>query len=138
MNNRIKVFLQCSAITACLSITSLCHADMNKVISLINEPSSAPTIKRCEGNVNCNAFVAISREWQIIPKDDRLRYYIYSGDLNALIREGKDLKEQRLIDIDDFAYQDFDYHAENINDRWLYIKGIAVLKYVQRTQFGSQ
>ena len=46
MNNRIKVFLQCSAITACLSITSLCHADMNKVISLINEPSSAPTMNR--------------------------------------------------------------------------------------------
>lgn len=109
MNNRIKAFLQYSAVTACLSIPPLCHADMNKVMALINEPSSAPTIKRCEGNVNCNAFVAISREWQIIPKDDRLRYYIYSGDLNALIREGKDLKEQRLIDIDDFAYQVFDY-----------------------------
>ncbi|ENW08235.1 hypothetical protein [Acinetobacter beijerinckii] len=138
MNNRIKAFLKYSAVAACLSITSLCHADMNKVMAFINEPSSAPTVKRCEGNVNCNAFVAISREWQIIPKDDRLRYYIYSGDLNALIREGKDLKDQKLIDIDDFAYQVFDYHAENINDRWLYIKGIAVLKYVQRTQFGSQ
>lgn len=138
MNNRIKEFLQYSAVIACLSITSLCHADMNKVMALINEPSSAPTVKRCEGNVNCNAFVGISREWQIIPKDDRLRYYIYSGDLNALIRDGKDLKEQKLIDIDDFAYQVFDYHAENFNDRWLYIKGIAVLKYVQRTQFGSQ
>lgn len=110
MNNRIKAFLKYSAVAACLSITSLCHADMNKVMAFINEPSSAPTVKRCEGNVNCNAFVAISREWQIIPKDDRLRYYIYSGDLNALIREGKDLKEQKLIDIDDFAYQVFDYH----------------------------
>ena len=137
MNNRIKAFLQYSAVTACLSIASVCHADMNKVMSLINEPSSAPTIKRCEGNVNCNAFVAISREWQIIPKDDRLRYYIYSGDLNALIREGKDLHEQKLLDLDDFAYQVFDYHAENFNDRWLYVKGLCVLKYVQRTQFAK-
>lgn len=138
MNNRIKAFLQYSAVTACLSISSLCHADMNKVMALINEPSSAPTVKRCEGNVNCNAFVALSREWQLIPKGDRLRYFIYSGDLNAMIREGKDLKEQKLIELDDFAYQVFDYHAENFNDRWLYIKGLAVLKYVQRTQFDPQ
>lgn len=101
-------------------------------------PLLPPTVKRCDGNVNCNAFVALSREWQLIPKGDRLRYFIYSGDLNAMIREGKNLKEQKLIDLDDFAYQVFDYHAENFNDRWLYIKGLAVLKYVQRTQFDPQ
>ena len=62
----------------------------------------------------------------------------YSGDLNALIREGKDLHEQQLLDLDDFAYQVFDYRAENFNDRWLYVKGLSVLKYVQRTQFAAQ
>lgn len=138
MNNPIKAFFKCSVITACLSTATLSHADMNQVMALINDPSSAPTVKRCDGNMNCNAFVALSREWQIIPKGDRLRYFIYSGDLNAMIREGKDLKEQKLIDLDDFAYQVFDYHAENFNDRWLYIKGLAVLKYVQRTQFAPQ
>lgn len=137
MNSQIKIFLQYSAVVACFSITSLCHADMNHVIALINTPSSAPVIRRCESNINCNAFVAISKQWQLIPKNDRLRYFIYSGDLNALIREGKDLKEQKLIDIDNFAYQIFDYRAENFNDRWLYIKGLAVLKYVQRTQFNQ-
>ncbi|MFR9680215.1 MULTISPECIES: hypothetical protein [unclassified Acinetobacter] len=138
MNKLIKAFFKCSVITACLSTATLSHADMNQVMALINGPSSAPTVKRCDGNMNCNAFVALSREWQIIPKGDRLRYFIYSGDLNAMIREGKDLKEQKLIDLDDFAYQVFDYHAENFNDRWLYIKGLAVLKYVQRTQFAPQ
>ena len=107
---------------------------MNQVMALINNPSTAPVVKRCEGNVNCNAFVALSKQWQIIPKDDPLRYFIYSGDLNALIREGKDLHEQQLLDLDDFAYQVFDYRAENFNDRWLYVKGLSVLKYVQRTQ----
>ncbi|MCU4316391.1 hypothetical protein KTH46_15360 [Acinetobacter bereziniae] len=138
MNKRIKCFLQSGAVFACLSIPSFSHADMNKVMMLINSPASAPAVKRCEGNINCNAFVAISKEWQIIPKGDRLRYFIYSADLNAMIREGKDLKEQQLIDIDDFAYQVFDNQAENGNDRWLYVKGLAVLKYVQRTQFSSQ
>lgn len=138
MNKRIKCFLQSGAVFACLSIASFSHADMNKVMTLINSPASAPAVKRCEGNINCNAFVAISKEWQIIPKGDRLRYFIYSADLNAMIREGKDLKEQQLIDIDDFAYQVFDNQAENGNDRWLYVKGLAVLKYVQRTQFSSQ
>lgn len=134
MNKQIKTFLQYGAIAACLSVSSLSHADMNQVMALINNPSTAPVVKRCEGNVNCNAFVAISKQWQIIPKDDPLRYFIYSGDLNALIREGKDLHEQQLLDLDDFAYQVFDYRAENFNDRWLYVKGLSVLKYVQRTQ----
>ena len=134
MNKQIKTFLQYGAIAACLSISSLSHADMNQVMALINNPSTAPVVKRCEGNVNCNAFVALSKQWQIIPKDDPLRYFIYSGDLNALIREGKDLHEQQLLDLADFAYQVFDYRAENFNDRWLYVKGLSVLKYVQRTQ----
>ena len=134
MNKQIKTFLQYGAIAVCLSGSSLSHADMNQVMALINNPSTAPVVKRCEGNVNCNAFVALSKQWQIIPKDDPLRYFIYSGDLNALIREGKDLHEQQLLDLDDFAYQVFDYRAENFNDRWLYVKGLSVLKYVQRTQ----
>ena len=138
MNKQIKTFLQYGAIAACLSISSLSHADMNQVMALINNPSTAPVVKRCEGNVNCNAFVALSKQWQIIPKDDPLRYFIYSGDLNALIREGKDLHEQQLLDLDDFAYQVFDCRAENFNDRWLYVKGLSVLKYVQRTQFAAQ
>ena len=138
MNKQIKTFLQYGAIAACLSVSSLSHADMNQVMALINNPSTAPVVKRCEGNVNCNAFVALSKQWQIIPKDDPLRYFVYSGDLNALIREGKDLHEQQLLDLDDFAYQVFDYHAENFNDRWLYVKGLSVLKYVQRTQFAAQ
>ena len=138
MNKQIKTFLQYGAIAVCLSGSSLSHADMNQVMALINNPSTAPIVKRCEGNVNCNAFVALSKQWQIIPKDDPLRYFVYSGDLNALIREGKDLHEQQLLDLDDFAYQVFDYRAENFNDRWLYVKGLSVLKYVQRTQFAAQ
>ena len=138
MNKQIKTILQYGAIAACLSGSSLSHADMNQVMALINNPSTAPVVKRCEGNVNCNAFVALSKQWQIIPKDDPLRYFIYSGDLNALIGEGKELHEQKLIDLDDFAYQVFDYRAENLNDRWLYVKGLSVLKYVQRTQFAAQ
>lgn len=137
MNKPIKTLLHAGAMTACLSLSSLSHADMNQVMALVNNPSTAPTVKRCEGNINCNAFVALSKQWQIIPQDDPLRYFIYSGDLDALIQQGKDLNEQKLVDLDDFAYQVFDYHAENFNDRWLYIKGLCVLKYVQRTQFSQ-
>ncbi|MEG2265608.1 MAG: hypothetical protein RSC68_14900 [Acinetobacter sp.] len=137
MNHSLKTLLQCTAVAGCMSFASLSHADMNQVMALINDPSTAPTIRRCDNNPNCNAFVAISKQWQVIPKDDPLRYYIYSGDLNALIKEGKDLNDQKLKDIDDFAYQIFDYNAENFNDRWLYIKGLTVLKYVQRIQSGQ-
>ena len=137
MNHSIKTLLQCAVVAGCMPFASLSHADMNQVMALINDPASAPAIRRCDNNPNCNAFVAISKQWQVIPKDDPLRYYIYSGDLNALIKEGKDLNDQKLKDIDDFAYQIFDYNAENFNDRWLYIKGLTVLKYVQRIQSGQ-
>ena len=138
MNKPIKTALHAGVMAACLSLSSLSHADMNQVMALINDPTTAPVVKRCEDNVNCNAFVAISKQWQVIPKDDPLRYYIYSGDLNALIQDGNDLNEQGLRDINDFAYQVFDNRAENFNDRWLYIKGLCVLKYVQRTQFSAR
>lgn len=137
MHQHIQSFLRTGAMVLAVSVPCLSHADMNQVMALVNNPSTAPAIKRCEGNANCNAFVALSKQWQIIPKDDPLRYFIYSADLNGLIREGKDLHEQKLLDLDDFAYQVFDYHAENGNDRWLYLKGLSVLKYVQRTQFSQ-
>ena len=136
MNHSIKALLQCTAVAGCMSFANLSHADMNQVMALINDPSSAPQVRRCYENVNCNAFVAISKQWQVIPKDDPLRYYIYSADLNAILREGdKGLNEQKLKDIDEYAYHLFDYNAENFNDRWMYVKGLTVLKYVQRTQF---
>ncbi|MFW2162748.1 hypothetical protein ACG93T_15470 [Acinetobacter beijerinckii] len=134
MNYSIKTLLQGTAVASCTLFTSLSHADMSQVMALINDPATAPAVRRCDNNPNCNAFVAISKQWQVIPKDDPLRYYIYSGDLNALIIEGKDLHDPKLQEIDDLAYQIFDYNAENFNDRWLYIKGLTVLKYVQRMQ----
>lgn len=42
MNKPIKAFFKCSAIAACLSTVTLSHADMNTVMTLINDPSSAP------------------------------------------------------------------------------------------------
>lgn len=134
MNYSIKTLLQGTAVASCMLLTSVTHADMSQVMALLNDPASAPAVRRCDNNPNCNAFVAISKQWQVIPKDDPLRYYIYSGDLNALIIEGKDLHDPKLQEIDDLAYQIFDYNAENFNDRWLYIKGLTVLKYVQRMQ----
>ncbi|ENW07123.1 hypothetical protein [Acinetobacter beijerinckii] len=134
MNYSIKTLLQGTAVASCMLFTSVSHADMSQVMALINDPATAPAVRRCDNNPNCNAFVAISKQWQVIPKDDPLRYFIYSGDLNALIIEGKDLHDPKLQEIDDLAYQIFDYNAENFNDRWLYIKGLTVLKYVQRIQ----
>ncbi|WHP05118.1 hypothetical protein QLH32_13925 [Acinetobacter corruptisaponis] len=118
MNHSIKTLLQYTAVAGCMSFASLSHADMNQVMALINDPSSAPQVRRCYENVNCNAFVAISKQWQVIPKDDPLRYYIYSGDLNAMLREGdKGLNEQKLKDMDEYAYHLFDprqYRGQHI------------------------
>ncbi|MDH0031531.1 MULTISPECIES: hypothetical protein [unclassified Acinetobacter] len=136
MNKHVKPFLQGSVLMACLFSATHVHADLNRVMALINDPSQAPEIRRCQGKANCNAFVAISKEWQVIPKGDPLRYFIYSNDMQGLIHEGqgKNLKNQRLREIDELPFYLFDQSAENPNDYWLYLKGLVVLQYIERTQ----
>ncbi len=140
MNNKLKAVLHSSAMCFALLGASLCHADLNRVMSLINDPTQAPIVRRCQNKVECNAFVAISKEWQIIPKDDPLRYFIYSNDLQGLRREGqgKNLKSQKLKEIEEYAAYIFEQTADNPNDYWMYLKGLVVLQYIERTQFNSQ
>jgi hypothetical protein len=92
MNNQIKAFLQCSAVAACMSFTSLSHADIKSMNQFYNNPASAPKVTRCKGNINCNAFYALSKEWQVIPKNYkldgyRLRSFIEDNDGDSLNRD---------------------------------------------------
>ena len=46
MNNIIKAILQCSAVAACMSFTSLSHADAKSMNQFYNNPASAPKVTR--------------------------------------------------------------------------------------------
>lgn len=65
----MKDFLQGGAIMACLFGATLSHADVKSMAKIYNSPQTAPKTQRCKGNQNCNAFYALSKQWQSIPNN---------------------------------------------------------------------
>lgn len=139
MNNIIKTILQCSAVATCLSLTSLSHADVKSMNQFYNNPASAPKVTRCKGNVNCNAFYALSKEWQVIPKnyklsDYNLRSFIEDNDGDGLYRGFAPPYKGNSTEILDAGAFTFKEKARNDADFLIFVKGLAVLHYIDRGQ----
>ena len=139
MNNRIKAFLQCSAVAACMSFSSLSHADAKSMTQFYNNPASAPKVTRCKGNVNCNAFFALSKEWQVIPKNYKLegynlRSFIEDNDGDSLNRDFAPPQKDRAYQILEAGAFTFKEKARNDADFLIFVKGLAVLHYIDRGQ----
>lgn len=41
------------------------------MMKVYKNPLSAPKVATCKGNINCNAFTALAKQWQEIPKTYR-------------------------------------------------------------------
>ncbi|OJU72162.1 MAG: hypothetical protein BGN93_19360 [Acinetobacter sp. 39-4] len=139
MNNQIKAFLQCSAVAACMSFTSLSHADIKSMNQFYNNPASAPKVTRCKGNINCNAFYALSKEWQVIPKNYkldgyRLRSFIEDNDGDSLNRDFAPPQQDRAYQILEAGAFTYKEKARNDADFLIFVKGLAVLHYIDRSQ----
>lgn len=139
MNNIIKTILQCSAVATCLSLTSLSHADVKSMNQFYNNPASAPKVTRCKGNVNCNAFYALSKEWQVIPKNYKLdgynlRSFIEDNDGDGLNRDFAPPQQDRAYQILEAGAFTFKEKARNDADLLIFVKGLAVLHYIDRGQ----
>ncbi|MDO4224110.1 MAG: hypothetical protein Q4D05_08845 [Acinetobacter sp.] len=61
------------------------YAGLQEMMKIYNNPKSAPKVKGCQGDVYCNAFVALSKQWRAIPNN-----YRYKGewDIKAYARRG--------------------------------------------------
>ncbi|WP_291373989.1 hypothetical protein [Acinetobacter sp. UBA6720] len=136
MNTLIKTVLHSSAISVCLFTTSLSHANVKSMTQIYNHPQSAPKVQRCKGNQNCNAFYALSKQWQSIPDNFKisgikLKPYAKSGDGYGLWK-GFTLKSNRSIDLSEAGDAVFYSGGSNsAADERIFAQGLAVLLYLE-------
>ncbi|WP_353164068.1 hypothetical protein [Acinetobacter guillouiae] len=136
MNKRIKLFLQSSALSVVLFSASHSYADINSALKVYNTPSSAPKVARCQGDQYCNAFYALSKEWQIIPKNYKLgnynlRQFITDNDGYGLNRGFAPPHKKFATEISDTGATVFNEKARNDADFLIFVKGLAVLHYLE-------
>ena len=65
--------------------------NFSKMMGIYNNPKTAPEIKSCRGDINCNAFIALANQWESIPDD-----YRYRGDydIKAYAKKGDTYDDQ--------------------------------------------
>ena len=136
MNTAMKTFLQGSAIATCLFGATLSHADVKSMTKTYNSPQTAPKMQRCKGNQNCNAFYALSKQWQSIPNNFRLNGFNIKADAKAGdgygLWKGFNLKTTRarsLAEAGDEVF--FGGGSGSKADERIFAQGLAVLIYLE-------
>lgn len=136
MNALIKTCLHSSVLLAGLFTATLSHADVNSMTKIYHNPQTAPKVQRCQGNQHCNAFYALSRDWQSIPNNfttygDNIKSYAKRGDGYGLWK-GATFKKQRSINLADAGEAVF-YNAGGASaaDERIFAQGLAVLLYLE-------
>ena len=65
-------------------------AGLPEMMKVYNNPKSAPKIATCKGDIYCNSFIALSKQWKDIPNS-----YRYKGDdIKAYAKNGATYDEQ--------------------------------------------
>lgn len=67
------------------SLSISAFANFDNMMKIYHNPQLAPKVKACKNNINCNAFMALSRQWQSIPNN-----YRYKGEyeIKSFARKG--------------------------------------------------
>ncbi|WP_201535284.1 hypothetical protein [Psychrobacter ciconiae] len=120
------------------AVVSISHADMAKMNQYYNNPKSAPKVKMCKGNQNCNAFYALSRQWKSIPNnyrvpgcsDCKIKDEARDGNGYGLYK-GYSLSQDRAITLSDAGENRF-YRggAASPAEERIFAEGRAVLIYL--------
>jgi hypothetical protein len=128
-----------------LGLASLCfssqvYAGLPQMMKVYSNPSSAPQVSGCKGDMYCNAFIALAGQWKSIP--DSYRYkgaYNIKADAKKGVTyddQGRNIglqrgfyfqteRSQQLID-------GMDHYAETKKHRPVnYEGGLAVLLYIE-------
>lgn len=107
------------------------------MMNIYNSPESAPQTAECNGNILCNAFVALAKQWQAIPATYRyqnshdIRRQAAQGDGYGL-HKGFILKTEQAIALQEAAEPVFfDGGAKSKAQESLYAQGLAVLLYLE-------
>lgn len=67
------------------SLSIPAFANLDNMMKIYHNPQLAPKVKACKNNIKCNAFMALSRQWQSIPN-----HYRYKGkwEIKSFARKG--------------------------------------------------
>lgn len=117
-------------------------ANFNTMMKYYNNPALAPKVKQCKGDVMCNGFVALAKQWKSIP--NHYRYvsssgYAYDVKKDAEKGDGYGLNKGGLVPIADRSQPFFEAGDKYFYDggsktraqERIFAQGIVVLLYIE-------
>ena len=122
-----------------LSVFLICsfqvHAGLPEMMKIYNNPQSAPKVPKCKGDINCNAFVALSKQWKSIPTSYRydgfdIRKDAKEGDGYGL-NKGFSLAKDRSVTYSEVGGDMFYYYNKGFANERIFAQGLAVLLYIE-------
>lgn len=132
---KILTLLVCT----CLSAQSM--AVLPEMMQFFHHPASAPPVPACQGNVSCDAFTALAKQWHAIPSSYRyhgfdIRQQAKMGDAYGL-NKGYSLQTERARELadNDASHSAYSvYYAGGSKSpayEKIYARGLAVLLYIE-------
>ncbi|MGR3979026.1 hypothetical protein FW754_15445 [Acinetobacter sp. 1207_04] len=117
-------------------ISTSSFAGLPEMMKVYNNPSSAPKVAACKGNVKCNAFTALAKQWQAIPNNYRyhgfdIKDQARQGDGYGL-NKGFSLSQDKSISLSeagDAVY--YDGGGKGAANERIFGQGLAVLLYIE-------
>ena len=134
MSNFLKAIIGMSF----AAVFTVSHADVATMNKYYNNPNLAPKVKRCQGDQDCNAFYALSKQWKSIPscfktaygKDCTTKKEAQRGNGYSLWK-GASFNKTRSSDLA-YAAEDVFYGGGGASkaDERIFAEGLAVLYYL--------
>lgn len=122
-----------------IMISASSFAGLPEMMKVYNNPKSTPKIAACKGDIYCNGFIALSKQWPSIPK----AYRYHGFDIRADAKSNISYDEQgRGIGLDNgfYFYKDRTQKFVEGADKYIETKGqtsdnheggLAVLLYIE-------
>lgn len=116
-------------------ISTQVHAELADMMKVYNNPESAPKVAKCKGDANCNAFFALSKQWQSIQKS-----YKYQGfDIRSMAKNGDgyglnkgfSIRVERSMELRDAGETVYFDGQMGKKGEDIFAKGLAVLLYIE-------
>lgn len=132
----MKKLVQILAGVSFAAVMSSSYADTAAMQKIYKNPNLAPKAQRCGGDQKCNAFFALSKQWQSIPDNFKIsgmkiKPYAQSGDGYGLWK-GFTLSSDRAVALSEAGDAVFySGGSSSKSDERIFAQGLAVLLYIE-------
>lgn len=109
---------------------------LSQMMNIYNNPQSAPPVHLCQGDIYCNAFLALSQYWVYIPDSYRyqgefnIKYQAQIGDAYGL-NKGFTLNKEQSILLSEGGNLSNVSSGGNAEQEKTFAEGLAVLLYIE-------